>query len=282
MNKNLIYLLILVFISVNVCSADINLLFNDIDEASGLITGRTNPDLLYSHNDSGGKASICLLNTKGEKKGEWLLNNAQNRDWEEIGISTENKKNYIFIGEIGDNQAKYSQCCFYKFEEPLYNPKKPELSIKNIQKINFRYENGPRDAEAFFIDPVSYDIIIISKREPEAGVYKISYPYLTDSVNIAHKITQLPSTWITSTDISKDGTKILVKNYTNIWLYNRIAKEDLKDTFGRKPLELDYKIEPQGEAVCWDKDSKGYFTLSEKAENQNQKLYYYQFPNSGK
>ncbi|MBP7564143.1 MAG: hypothetical protein KA886_10180 [Candidatus Cloacimonetes bacterium] len=250
--------------------------FNDADEASGLIKGRTNAELLYTHNDSGGEAKIFIIDSFGTKKGELILENIKNRDWEEIAISRENNKNYLYVGDIGDNKAQYSHYTFYKFEEPVFHPQKTVVKITNIQTIKYIYDDGARDAEAFFIDPITKDIIIISKREPEVGVYKIKYPLSYDSLNVAEKICTIPGTWITAADINSDGSMILVKNYMNIWLYTRKNNEDLKLSFSRQAKMLDYEIEPQGEAVCWDSDSKGYYTLSEKSEDQPQYLYFYE------
>jgi len=250
--------------------------FNDADEASGLIKGRTNADLLYTHNDSGGEAKIFIIDSLGTKKGELILENVKNRDWEEIAISRENNKNYLYVGDIGDNKAQYPHYTFYKFEEPVFHPQKTVVKITNIQTIKYIYDDGARDAEAFFIDPINKDIIIISKREPEVGVYKIKYPFNYDSLNVAEKICTIPGTWITAADINSDGSMILVKNYMNIWLYTRKNNEDINVSFSRQAKMLDYEIEPQGEAVCWDNDSKGYFTLSEKSEDQPQYLYFYE------
>jgi hypothetical protein len=256
--------------------------FNDAAEASGIIAGYINKDLLYTHNDSGGKPIIYILDYHGKKKGEWLLKGIKNRDWEEIAISQENGKSFIFIGDIGDNKAKHNYCSIYKFSEMQFDNNMPNTIIKNIQEIKYQYEDGPRDAEAFFIDPLTNDIIIISKREPNVGIYKISHPYSNKEMNIAKKICTLAGNWVVAADISKDGSKILIKNYLNIWLYERYLDEDLCKTFAKKPQLMEYQLEIQGEAVCWDYENKGYFTLSERVdEKDNQFLFYYKLkPNN--
>ena len=45
---------------------------------------------------------------------------------------------------------------------------------------------------------------------------------------------------------------------------------------------MEYQLEIQGEAVCWDYENKGYFTLSERVdEKDNQFLFYYKLkPNN--
>ncbi|HOE91991.1 MAG TPA: hypothetical protein PKZ69_03095 [Candidatus Cloacimonadota bacterium] len=255
--------------------------FKEANEASGLIASRFNKNILYTHNDSGGKPIIYLLDYNGKKKGEWLLKGVKNRDWEEIAISTENGKNFIFVGDIGDNRAQHEYCTIYKFAELRYDEKKPNQTIDSINTINYKYEDGARDAEAFFVDPITQDIIIITKREPQVGIYKISHPYSFAKINTAKKICSLPGNYVVAADISKDGSKILVKNYTNIWLYERSSNEELSITFKKKPIVLDYRFEMQGEAVCWDYANQGYFTLSESVDSNNpQILFHYSCPNN--
>ncbi len=96
-------------------------------------------------------------------------------------------------------------------------------------------------------------------------------------MNLAKKIGKLPLKWVTASDISADGNKILVKTYMSIFLWERQGSEDISKTFQRQGKALDYELEPQGEAVCWDNESKGYFTLSEKSGDSPQIFYYYPF-----
>ena len=42
------------------------------------------------------------------------------------------------------------------------------------------------------------------------------------------------------------------------------------------PLELPYEREPQGEAITWAEDGKGFYTLSERVSGKKSYLYYYE------
>ncbi len=92
-----------------------------LDEASGLARGLKNPHLLYSHNDSGGKNSVYAIDSKGNLIAEIHLPTVKNRDWEEMAtcIDPISKKPMIYVGDIGDNKAKYKNYRIHIFEEPL-------------------------------------------------------------------------------------------------------------------------------------------------------------------
>lgn len=278
MKKSTILILMLILCQFTWAVDKIVLKTNEADEASGLIKSRINSDVLYTHNDSGGKPVLYLINKMGEKVGEIVLDKIKNRDWEEIaqGPGPQKEVNYLFAGEIGDNKAVYPSLKIYRFPEKRYTNYPVQDTIRVFDTIEYQYEDGARDAEAFFVDPKTKDIIIISKREEEVGVYKLEYPQKLKEINTARKICRLPMKWVVSADISQDGRKILVKTYMSIYLWERLDNEDLKTCFSRPGKPLDYELEPQGEAVCWDEKDEGYFTLSEKDETNPQILYSYQ------
>jgi len=276
-------ILLLITIGYNVVAMPtvnrVPLLVEEIDEASGLASGRSNKDLLYTHNDSGGRNAVFVIDQEGRLRGEFVLEGIKNRDWEDIatGKCPRSSENYIYVGEIGDNRARYSSIFVYRFVEPSIKGLAPEISltITDVDRIEIEYEDGARDAEGLFIDPRTLDIIIISKREEQVGVYLVAYPQSTDRINTAVKIATLPLSWVTAADISPNGKKILIKTYTGIFQWKRQGEESLASTFSRGFDYLPYEIEPRGEAVCWDAEGEGYFTLSEKVEDQELILYYY-------
>ena len=92
-----------------------------LEEASGLVASAANPGYLWSHNDSGHSAKIFLLDEKAVTKKIFNLSNVKNRDWEDIALGPGPKENiqYIFMGDIGDNLARYDVKYIYRIPEPL-------------------------------------------------------------------------------------------------------------------------------------------------------------------
>ena len=248
-----------------------------LDEASGIASGKRNPGLLYSHNDSGGKPCVYAIDHQGNLRCTLTLAGIQNRDWEDIACVEDASSgiSYIYVGEIGDNNAKYSSVAVYRFPEPELNAEDSLLTVNQVEKIQISYEDGPRDAEALFVNPHNGDIYIISKREEKVGLYRVAQPVSLTEVNTAHRLGSLPLGWVTAADLSPNGRKLLVKTYPGVWQFK--CKQDKQGilTLGKNPKARPYLLEPQGEGLCWDKKGKGYFTLSESGSGVQQTLYYY-------
>ena len=84
--------------------------YNIINEASGIVASRKNPNIFWTHNDSGDKNRIYVFNYTGKHLGEYYLNDCNARDWEDIAIGPgpEDNSDYLYVGEIGDNHSKYN------------------------------------------------------------------------------------------------------------------------------------------------------------------------------
>lgn len=246
-----------------------------INEASGLASSIRTPGLLYTHNDSGGEASVYVLNKRALMPARIDLKGISNRDWEDIatGVDPRDGQPYVFVGDIGDNNAKYPSAFIYRFAEPEILD--TLITVAKIDRIKFTYEDGPRDAEALFADPRSGDLYVISKREENCGIYRLAYPQSYDKANVARRVGTLPYSWVTAADISPSGNRILVKTYSKIFCYKRGKKQSVAESLAGKPKEMPYKLEEQGEAIAFDEHGKGYFTISERLGDTPVELYYY-------
>ncbi|CCH52047.1 putative lipoprotein [Fibrisoma limi BUZ 3] len=245
-----------------------------IDEASGMADSRSQPGNLWIQQDSGSPAELILLGHDGTVKGKAAVPNASNRDWEEMasGPGPQDGVNYLYIGEIGDNNGQYPTCLIYRLPEPA-NLQTP---IAQVERINFKYPDGPRDAEAMFVDPKTKDIWIISKREPNVRLYKLPYPQNINEVTTAQPFGELPYTFVTGAAISPDGSEIVLRTYTQIVYWKRQDGQSIADAMQKQSARtLPYRQEPQGEAICFGRDGRGYFTISEKAGASSVNLYYY-------
>jgi hypothetical protein len=251
---------------------------NKIREASGLAASFANPGMLWTHNDSGNRADIFLISEKGELKCTVHLSGIKNRDWEDIAVAqgSEGDKHYIYLAEIGDNDAVYSTKFLYRIEEPKIAAEVSDTTLHQIDRIEFKLSDGARDTEALMIDPGSKNIYIFSKRERRVNLYKISVPLSTTAIMTAEKVLEeLPFSWVVAADLSADGNEILVKNYDNVYYWKRSPGETIEDAVKRTAERLPYTPEPQGEAIAFDPDGTGYYTLSEQKKKMAQHLYFY-------
>ncbi|MDX1700248.1 MAG: hypothetical protein R3250_06500, partial [Melioribacteraceae bacterium] len=274
---------------------------DEITEASGLISSIQNPGVLWTHNDSGGKNRIFAIGQNGENIGEFYIDGAENRDWEDIalGLDPSNGKHYIFLGDIGDNAAINQVKTIYRIAEPIIQEGQSEIvdTIYDVNMIKFSYPDGARDAETLIYDPLTDNILIIGKRDSEIRLYRISYPYSFTETFEAELVELLsfpfdpeenkPNNYITGGDVSIDGREIILKTYTNIYYWHRDTTQSIGEVLSnQEPILLPFERsvdEAQGEAICWYSDNeRGYFTLSEEKVvvsgvefNFPAQLYYY-------
>lgn len=252
----------------------------EINEASGLSSSIKNPEMLWTHNDSGNKARIYLIDDEGKCKATVDFPTLKNRDWEDIAVGPGPGENesYIYIGEIGDNYAQYDFKYIYRVKEPsIKNEKNPiELEVTQVDSIKFILSDGNRDTEALLIEPKTGDLYIFSKREKEIGLYVLPFPQSTTQVNTAQFIMHLPFTQINAGDISADGNEVLIKNYHQVYYWKKKTNDQtLAELLKESPVFLPYVTEPQGESIAFDRNGNGYYTLSEEVKNKKPHLMYY-------
>jgi len=252
-----------------------------IEEASGLAVSRQNPDYLWTHNDSGDFNRIFLLHKSGQWRGTFRIINTANRDWEDmaIGPGPQAGVNYLYVADIGDNNAVYDVKHIYRFPEPdlaRADTNVQMVDFEGAERISFTYPDQLMDAETLLMDPWTKHIYIVTKRELPLTVYKLPYPQNTTDTVLAVKYGTLPFTRATGGDISADGKQIVIKTKEEVFLWLREEGESMKDAWLRQPLRLNYTVELQGEAIAFTPDSRGYYTLSEMIHNIIPNLYFYE------
>ncbi len=235
---------------------------NITDEASGICDSRSMAGNVWVQEDGENANVLHQFSHSGEYKGKIQMP-FPNRDWEDmaLGAGPENGKNYIYLAEIGDNAAVYNnQYYIYRFVEPASMSEK----VTNFDRIAFQYPDGSRDAECILLDPATKDIHIVTKREFNVRIYQLPYPQSVTGVQTAKFIQSIPFLLITSGGISGDGKEIVLRNYDAIYYWYRKEGESIATTLTRnRDKLLPYAKEPQGEGFCFDRNNKGYFTVSE-------------------
>lgn len=244
-----------------------------LEEMSGMAFSKNHPDKFYTHTDSGGEAAVYVLDSLGDERGKITLEGVENRDWEDIAVGPgPGGKSYVYVGEIGDNLGVHQTVEVYRFPEP------DDLS-KNItltpEVLTFTYPEGARDAESLFVDPISGDLFVVSKRDKQNTLFRIKSTDFVKADVVAERLVQLPLTSVTAADISQDGSRILIKNYFKVYYWDRKAGETILEALSRSPKELPYVPEPQGEAIGFRPDGKAYYTISEKRFDIKPVLYFY-------
>ena len=243
-----------------------------LEEASGLVASVSNVGYYWTHNDGENPAEVFLIDPKAKIKLVCKFNHIKNRDWEDItiGPGPEEGKTYIYVGDIGDNKAQYPVKFIYRFEEPMLTDQKG-IVISDFDTLIVKLPDGVRDSEALAIDPITKDMFLFSKREDSVRLYQMTYPFLGDTI-IPARIAILPFHNINAADISVNGNEVLAKDYDHIYYWKKEANESIGELLMKKPVELPYDNGPQDEAIAWERDGSGFFTLGETVKNKGGNL----------
>lgn len=261
----------------------------EMNEISGIAASGINPDIYYVHNDSGDTSRFFAIQPSGHVRSTiyFKADPAELRgvhDCEDIAVGPGPvaDKSYIYLGDIGDNDAKRKSITVYRMEEKAAWAT-DSLSTANAAPIHFIYPDGPKDAETLMVDPVDKLMYIISKRQDSVTVYTSPLNFKPNSTVVLTKRCKIffkglkLFKWITAGDISKDGRQVLVKSYTKVYYWKRDADEPIWKLLQKPPQILPYEQEKQGEAIGFARDGKGYYTTSEGVYSP---VYYYKIPGS--
>ncbi len=252
-----------------------------INEASGMSSCRSNHTILWVHNDSGHAAHLHAVGSNGENLGYFWVRGTGNRDWEDmcVGPGPQEGVQYVYIGDIGDNNAQYKEILINRFPEPnmvgVDSFSINDIPSDQVDRIIFKYPEGPRDAETLMIDPWTKDLYIVTKREVRSSLYIAKYPYDLTNVNYLKKIAEFPFNRAIAGDISTDGTNIVIKTDRRLYYWKRGQNETIIDALKKQPILLPYFVEPQGESFAWSVNSDLYYTLSEQSGDTKPRLYVY-------
>jgi hypothetical protein len=162
----------------------------------------------------------------------------------------------------------------YRVPEPTVSLTAPVTVARTARAdaISLRYPDGPRDAETLFVDPTTKDLYIISKREMSNGLYRAPYPQSTEGTAVLEHKTELPIGFSVGGDISADGRFVVVRSMFGAVMFERIPGKPLWEAFHDRPISIPVRSERQGEAIAFDIEGRGYYTVS---EGKRQPIYYY-------
>lgn len=259
-----------------------------VNEASGLADSRNMNGYLWTHQDSGYPSELFLVSKDGKNIRKYSVPDTDFLDWEDIasGPGPQQGVNYLYIGDIGGNAHPFRQTCTINRVREISNPDE-NFKQGAVEKIIFRYPDGPKDAETLMLDPVTLDLYVVSKETSRINLYRLPYPQDAGSVITAELTGAIPGiktnglppslfTSPTSGDISFDGKEIIVKTYTSVYYWKREDGQTIGEVLTQPPHKtLPYLLEPEGTAICFDKKADGYFTLSEIGSAGSVTLNYY-------
>ena len=258
-------------------------------ENSGAAMSVAQPGVWFTINDSGSEAVLFALDTTGADRGAWRIAGARNRDWEAITLGTCTggdaaglagaQPGCLFIGEVGDNEARYSSVRIYRVREPAAQQSGYTGELR-ATALSFVYEGGPRDVEAMYAGPDGTLFLITKRALKDASgrlrpalIFAIhpSSWHAPGSPATAALVDSLPvvpgsalGRQITDAARSPDGATVAVRTYTQLYVFHadaatgRIAAHVPPTICSIAGLE-----ERQGEGLTWFGDEGAWMLTSE-------------------
>lgn len=251
-----------------------------LSEVSGITESAYQEGYFWVHNDSGDKGQIYLIDSLAKLKVTLKLEGLNLIDCEDIAKVIIDHKSYLLLADIGNNRQNRELLTIYMIPEPKVDFDNTVLQVeaKNIRKIVFKYADKKRDAEAIFVDQQHKELYIVSKRDFESTVFSFPLSAVESSavLTLQPKL-YLPFTFTTGADMRLDGRYIVIKNLTSVYMWERSLDEPVLTTLSRSYYEIPYKIEPQGEAICFATKRRYFYTISERPLGLDSYLYQYMY-----
>jgi hypothetical protein len=228
-------------------------------EPSGLVASRMHPGVFWTLCDSGGPAAIFAIDAQGMRLGEFSVEDAVNRDWEDI--TTDGLGN-LYLADTGNNARKRTDLVVYRVREPPVLVAHGRVTVD--RRFRFRYPERP-DGELRRFDCESLfhargALYLLTKVRPGRSTSLYRFPYPRGStratlVTVGSRRIEAADTAFgagaTAADATPDGHLLAVLTYSSVLIFERPADSDnwLSRPIGR--IRLDPRWTEQCEGLAW-------------------------------
>jgi hypothetical protein len=235
----------------------------DLPEGSGVAASKRTPGRLWAHNDSR-EPVLVALDSKGAVVGHLRVSGAKVEDWEAIAIGPCPGATCIYVGDIGDNEAKRDNITIYRVLEPAESGD----SVAVADVFRMAYPDGAHDAEALLVTPKGEMLIVTKGDTGPVALYRVpenAKPGGTVTLQPIGKPRQSRKAAnderITDGAISPSGAWVALRTNTAVLLYRT---DDFMSGNWREAGRVSLKAisEPQGEGIAFG-DEKTIYLVGE-------------------
>ncbi len=250
-----------------------------IDESSGLTQSLLNPQVFWTHNDSGSEPCLYAISRSGLTLAKVRLPRAVNFDWEDMASAKDQTgQSNLYIADCGDNLMARASIQVYQIAEPNL----PENADKEIlsaepKVYHARYPDGHHNAETLLVHPKTLRLYIVTKNDSvQSAVYAFPEKLMTDAPMVLEKLCdldfpnrahlgkrQMDACQTTSGAFSPDGSRVAISTYSFIHEWRIQPGETLKSAFSRPAHLIEPPFLRQSEALCYDSDNQTLYLTSE-------------------
>ncbi len=261
-------------------------------ENSVAVTSVSQPGIIFGLNDSGHDALIFAYDSTGTGRGVWKVMGARNLDWEAAALGpctpNENGRACLYIGDVGDNDARKSRVTIYRVKEPDVPASIPDslVPVLVIDRLDIRYSDHPHDVEAMYVSRDGSLFLITKRRLLDAArrprpalIFRVPASHWDSSgIVTAALVDSLPivpgkaeARQVVDAALSPDGKLLAVRTYAEVYVFaidsaTGLPATNVAPTFCTI-VGLDEK---QGEGIGWWWDGRRLLLTS---EGKNSAMY---------
>jgi hypothetical protein len=245
-------------------------------ESSGLAVSRTQPGVLWSHNDSGDAPTLYAIDQTGGLLATIAVDGADARDWEDVALGPcparpvpgipepQRSEACLYVADTGDNERMRDVLAIYILTEPVLDEIAGARPHATASALRFRYPDEPHDSEALAVLPDGSIVIVTKGRIGRIEIFGIAGRAVeevlgSDTILTAeyHGDTGItPDVRLgrqaTGAAVASDGLTMAIRTYAEVYFFRR-AEHAARDAgwfdMGRPCLLGD--AEPVGEAIDW-------------------------------
>ena len=241
----------------------------EVRESSGLARSARDPNVFWTHNDAGNDAELFAVNETGKLMQRVRVTGAASVDWEDIEAAPCGTENCLYIGDIGDNDAERDRITVYRVIEPSEGASE----TAQAEPLHARYPDGPRDAEALFVDASATLYVVTKGRRGSISLYRWPTASAPGQTVVLERVRDLfpepehNDDRVTAATTTPNGRWVGIRSYRTLYLYQTAQLLGDGDPV---PVTMDLTrlAQEQGESLVLADDGSAW--LSSEAEKEGQ------------
>ena len=237
------------------------------EEISGIAASKLQPDVLWTHDDRGNGPYLIAMRKSGQLVQHYFVLGASNADWEDIayGPGPEPGRGYLYLGDIGDNDATRATYTIYRVPEPQVPTRPGTVVFVRAEAFTVRYPSGSRNSEALFVDPQDGTPYIVNKEGGKTSdAWRVPMPLKTSVQTLVHvaKIA-VGDAKFSAADTSPDGRRIYLRNSNFVYYYERKLGQSVAQALTTAPCNVWAGGQGNAEALAISADGLSMIATSE-------------------
>jgi hypothetical protein len=246
-----------------------------IKEASALVASHQWPGIYWTLNDAKNAPLIYAIDQDGRSRGVFRVSGASNVDWEAMQLGPDGMDGFaLFVGDVGNNELKRREMVIYRVPEPEPGPP-GDRSVRETAPatpLRFAYPVNPNNTEAMLVHPQTGEVALITKQDSGISlIYRLPLPLeggvtmLAELVDVLDVRTRdVANKQVTDGTVSSDGTRVALRTYAGVLLYDVPASKSLAEVDWQSPSTFRLSDGVKGEGITFRLNSNDLVTVGEE------------------